>query len=101
MSGEIVVRTAYYERTNEVVRFWDWAKILYPGLGTAAEPFFVNRFMTQDADAVDGRENLNYANQMTMINHLENIDFDKLPVQVFGDGVVQLHGGLMYPRTGR
>jgi len=97
--SEITVRTAYFQEFGGVIRFYDWAKINYPGVGTCAEPFFPNHFIRQGSEA--DRSNLDYSTDMIKINYLVPCDFGKLEQTAFGDGVKQLHGGTMYPRKGR
>lgn len=98
----VIKRTAFFESDKDGnTRFYEWAYVYDDAIGRGCEPYFVNLVIPFGSnDQPDGRRNLDYNDEMTKAS-LEPCNFDRIAIGVFGDGVMQLHGGNMYPRVGR
>jgi hypothetical protein len=94
-------RTVYYEIWNGVVRFLDWAKVIYNG-ATYWEPFMVNQVCQVGQGGINDPRNLEDA--MCRIDALEMLDSNRL-FMAMGDQSCEpfqpLNGGLQLTRTGR
>lgn len=90
----ILKRTVFYDNTNNLARFWDFA-LVQTNLGTMVEPFIVNDRLGKspiiEYDATD---------EMSRIDEIraEPIDVQQL---VLSGGDYHLHGGFTLSRLGR
>ena len=94
MSG-ILKRVALAEHKNGgglgYIKFWDWSMVI-TSVGTAWEPSPVNQRFSNVMGATYEMED-----QIAMINEIQFINIDAVR-NLMGENV---HGGLIYPRTGR
>lgn len=87
-------RTVFYDNTNGVKRFWDWALVL-TDIGTMVEPFMVNnRFYNGPSGEFDPTD------EICRIDEIRSIPIDKQQLALSG-GDHHLHGGVCIPRDGR
>ncbi len=91
----ILNRTVYYDNTNDLAMFWDWA-IVTTTLGVMAEPFiagqkFVANVPLEDFDPED---------EIARIDTIRAMPLDKEQLILSG-GDQHLHGGPTVTRTGR
>ena len=89
----ILNRTAYYDDTDGVVRFWDWASV-DTTLGGMVEPFVANSRAGRDGDIVFDPEDV-----ISKITSIERRSIDKEQLVLSGGG--HLHGGYQLSRSGR
>lgn len=87
-------RTAFYDESGGVVRFWDWG-LTQTTLGMMAEPFNANaRYGLGPAIQFDP------ADEMVRIDIIAKASIDKHMLLLSG-GSEQIHGGTLIPRDGR
>lgn len=84
----ILKRTVFYDNTNALARFWDWALVETP-IGQMAEPFQINQR--------DSRIEFDPTDDMSRIDEMRAKPIDK-ELLVLSGGQHQLHGGYMLPR---
>ena len=102
MAG-ITHRTVYAEFTKDsagtkFLRFADWA-LVQTGLGLMAEMFNANQRIT--AAGWKNQTAFDATDQISMINSIEFINSDTLPMMLSGGKGAVLHGGTPMPRAGR
>lgn len=95
MASGIVKRTVFYDNTDGVKRFWDWA-LARTSLGTMAEPFVANNRHSV------GTVNIQFdpTDMISRIDDIKEADIDQSLLLLSG-GDEQIHGGTLIPRTGR
>lgn len=90
----ILKREVFFERTNGIVRFWDWA-LTTTTLGAMAEPFLPN-----DRNKIDGVSEYDPTDEMNRIDTIRESTVDT-QYQTLSGGVHALHGGYLHPRNGQ
>jgi len=88
----IVKREVFYDETNGIARFWDWA-LTTTTLGAMAEPFLPN-----DRFRVDGVSEFDPTDEMNFISSIQAAPIDKHQ-QMLSGGVDALNGGSLHPRN--
>ena len=88
-------RAVFYDNTNGIVRFWDWA-LVTTTLGTMAEPFLPNARHSPDADFGQ----FDPTDEIARIDDIRASSIDTSLLTLSG-GEHQLHGGAQLPRDGR
>lgn len=88
-------RTVFYDETNGIARFWDWA-LTTTTIGTMAEPFMPN------ARYLVGAEfgTFDPTDEISRIDEIRSSSVDGQLLTLSG-GQHQLHGGYLLPREGR
>ena len=90
----ILNRTIFYDYTNEIASFWDWA-LVTTTLGTMVEPYTFSRHgLEQETIQFDPTD------EIVKINKIRAADRDKEQLILSG-GDGHLNGGVMIPRNGR
>ena len=87
-------RTVFYDYTNGIARFWDWA-LITTTLGTMVEPFQLGKHQL-DTPSIE----FDPTDEIVKINEIRAADVDK-SLLILSGGVTQLNGGTMIPRNGR
>jgi hypothetical protein len=88
----ILKREVFYDRTNGINRFWDWA-LTTTTLGTMAEPFLPN-----DRFRMDGVSEFDPTDMMNRIDEIRASTIDT-QLQVLSGGAQALTGGPLHPRN--
>lgn len=88
-------RTVFFDYTDGVVRFWDWAQVKTT-LGTMVEPF-------TPGVRYDFSAQLEYdpTDEIARIDEMRALDVDKSGIVLSSNTVQVLHGGITMPRDGR
>jgi len=87
-------RTVYFDNTDGIARFWDWAKVS-TSLGTMVEPFLPNdRYTTSPAIEFDATD------EIVRIDEIRSKPID-VHITVLSGGGAAIHGGEQMPRDGR
>ena len=87
-------RTVFYDNTNSIIRFWDWA-LVTTTLGTMAEPFLPN-----DRHQFGPFDQFDPTDEVARVDDIRSASVDKQLLLLSG-GTHQLHGGYQLPRDGR
>lgn len=90
----IIKREVYYDNTNGIARFWDWAHTTTT-LGTMVEPFAIN---THHAIGTPFA-NFDPTDPMSRVDEIHNRRFHEEKLVLSG-GNFYLHGGALMPRNG-
>jgi hypothetical protein len=88
----ILKREIFYDRTNGINRFWDWA-LTTTTQGVMAEPFLPN-----DRFRIDGVSEFDPTDMMNRIDDIRASSIDK-QLQVLSGGDHALNGGSLHPRN--
>jgi hypothetical protein len=88
-------RTVFYDDTNGIKRFWDWA-LTTTTLGVMAEPFQANARMLVGADIA----HFDPTDEISRIDDLQSASIDA-SLLILSGGDHQLHGGTQLSRDGR
>lgn len=91
----ITNRTVYYDVTDGIKRFWDWASVTTT-IGSMVEPFVVNARVSKETPIIE----FDPTDEIARIDEIKGRTIDK-SLLVLSGGDYQLHGGYMMPRDGR
>jgi len=91
----ITNRTVYFDVTNGVARFWDWATVTTT-IGSMSEPFIVNARTSTGTPKIE----FDPTDEISRIDNITGRDIDK-SLLVLSGGDYQLTGGYLIPRDGR
>ncbi len=89
-------RTVFYDLTDGIVRFWDWA-LVTTTLGTMAEPFNANARHQLDTPAIE----FDPTDEMCRIDEIRAVPSDFQSKFMSGGSDTVLSGGVLIPRDGR
>ena len=87
-------REVFYDKTDGLVRFWDWAMVTTP-LGAMVEPFLINSRTTPNVSMPD----IDFTDEMSRIDEMNERSVD-VQFRTLAGGEAQLHGGF-HLRAGR
>ena len=92
----ILSRTVFYDNTDGIARFWDWARVTTT-LGTMIEPFIPGQrhAINEDFEAFIPDDEINRIDNL----RAKPIDFEK--VLLSGGDDQHFMGGAQLPRDGR
>lgn len=85
-------RSVFYDDTNGIVRFWDWA-IVNTSLGTMVEPFLPN-----ERHKIDGVSEFDPTDIISRIDDIRASSVDT-QYKTLSGGEHALHGGYQLPRN--
>lgn len=88
-------RTVFFDNTDGIVRFWDWA-LVTTTLGTMAEPFVANGRHLLQADFAQ----FDPTDEISRIDDMRAASIDA-SLLVLSGGDRALNGGSQLPRDGR
>jgi len=91
----IQARSVFFDNTNNIVRFWDWA-IVTTTLGTMAEPFVVNERTQLNTPTIE----FDPTDEMVRIDNIRAMPVGQSYNVLSGDDM-PMHGGEQMPRDGR
>lgn len=87
-------RTVYYDYTDDIVRFWDWATV-ETTIGHMVEPFHPGNRHATNTPFIE----FDPTDEIARIDSIERHPIDKhMLLLSSGD---QVHGGVQLPRDGR